>query len=87
MYAAAVLPISPRESEIPLILSTKDFPLDLNEPEFRSCNLTFNLSPGLQFSNCKWLIGVKGLTIPTRFKNIDSSFKMLILSGSQLTEF
>ena len=80
------LTISPQETEIPLLLSTKSVPFDDNDPHFRVCDLSFPLSPALQFSNCKWLIGLKGLTLPTRIRNIDSSFKLFILAQSQIIE-
>ena len=84
MFSAASS-ISPRETEISLILSTANFPVNPAEPQFRKCDLTFNLSPSLQFSNCKWLIGVKALTIPTRLKNIDSSFVISILNETKVS--
>ena len=84
MYAGMhTLSISPRESEISLVLNTKDLPSDGMNAQFRVCDFAFKLSPGLQFSNEKWSIGLRGVSIPTRLQNIDSSFQILILaSGS-----
>ena len=79
MYATGhTLSISPRESEIPLILSTKTFPDQVGVP-FRACDLSFPITPRLQLSNAKWSIGLKGLTLPSRLINIDSSFKVVLL--------
>ena len=75
------LSVSPQESEISLKLSTKDFPENVGDPGFRPCDFSFKLSPRLQFSNEKWMIGLKGLTIPNRLKNINASFQILILAG------
>ena len=88
MYTAVrPLSITPHENEIRLILSTKDFPLPPSpNSQYRTCNLSFPLTPALQFSNCKWLIGLKGLTIPNRIKNFNSSFKMYILNHTAVSE-
>ena len=84
--AVRPLSISPRETEIPLSLSTKNFAVNDGDPLFRTCDLSFPLSPELQFSNAKWLIGLKGLTLPTRLINVDSSFKVFILARAQVSE-
>ena len=86
MYAAGrMLSVSPREREIPLILSTQHFPDDFTS-QFRECDLSFDISPSLQLSNAKWSIGLKSLTIPTRIKNFDSSFKIAILASMAVIE-
>jgi hypothetical protein len=71
--------ISPQEREIPLLLTTKNFPIDnLPDPTFRVCDFNFKLTPGLQLSNEQWMIGLKSITIPTRVKNFDNSCTVLI---------
>lgn len=87
MYAAGrTLSVAPRETEIHLNLSTNNFPEDLSAQQFRKCDLTFPISPGLQLSNTKWSVGLKALTIPSRIMNIDSSFKISILARTSVTE-
>ena len=60
------------------------YPKTHRNPTIAPVTWNFELSPGLQFGNCEWLIGLKGLTIPTRLKNIDSSFKIFIQDGAQI---
>lgn len=78
--------ISPKENEIPLLLTTNKLPDPSLYGSARTCDLTFPLNPGLQFSNTKWSIGLKALTIPTRINNIDPSFKIFVLDGSSIIE-
>jgi hypothetical protein len=85
MYAAGRFGIAPRENEIPLMLTTKNFPPTLHKPLFLPCDFQFPLTPALQFSNVKWSIGLKGLTIPTRLKNMDGSFKIQVSDQGVVT--
>jgi hypothetical protein len=86
MYASRnTLSTSPRENEIPIVLTTQSLPIVPYE-RVRLCDFSFPLNPGLQLSNTKWSIGLKALTIPSRIQNIDSSFIITILAQTNTYE-